>query len=141
VRDAVTRLRLPAARIDTEIEQGLRGSVYRTELERAIDNLATNATRYGRSPDGELRLLVQLQRAGREVALAVSDEGPGIDAKDHDRLMRPFERGDTARSEAKGAGLGLAIVDRIARLHGGRFTLAARADGRAGLRAELRLPV
>lgn len=141
VRDAVARLRLPAATIKTEIEDGLRGSVYRTELERAIDNLATNATRYGRSPDGELRLLVQLRREGRAVALAVSDEGPGIDAKEHDRLMRPFERGDTARSEAKGAGLGLAIVERIARLHGGRFTLSARADGRSGLRAELRLPV
>ncbi|MCA3219459.1 MAG: HAMP domain-containing protein [Burkholderiales bacterium] len=140
VSDAVARLRLPAATIETEVEEGLHGSVYRTELERAIDNLATNATRYGRSPDGQLRLSVQLRREGREVVLAVSDEGPGIDVKDHDRLLRPFERGDTARSQAKGAGLGLAIVERIARLHGGRFTLTARTDGRSGLRAALRLP-
>ncbi|HYS12708.1 MAG TPA: ATP-binding protein, partial [Burkholderiaceae bacterium] len=55
-----------------------------------------------------------------------------------ERLLRPFERGDAARSEARGAGLGLAIVERIARLHRGELRLLANRPH--GLRVELRLP-
>ena len=54
---------------------------------------------------------------------------------DIERLMRPFERGDTARSGSTGAGLGLPIVDRIARLHGGLLRLMPNSPH--GLRAEL----
>jgi two-component system osmolarity sensor histidine kinase EnvZ len=137
---ALARLRLPNATVQTQIAAGLQAPVYRTELERALDNLATNAHRYGRDASGQLQLDVQLRRDGRDLVLTIADTGPGIDSKDLDRLMRPFERGNTARSEAKGAGLGLAIVERIARLHGGSLLLGpAQADGR-GLRAELRLP-
>jgi two-component system osmolarity sensor histidine kinase EnvZ len=51
--------------------------------------------------------------------------------------MRPFERGEAARS-GSGAGLGLPIVQRIARLHGGDLRLLANSPH--GLRAELALP-
>jgi two-component system osmolarity sensor histidine kinase EnvZ len=140
VADAVARLRLPAATVRSDVAPGIQARVHRVELERAIDNLATNAHRYGRDADGHLQLDIGLARVGAEIVLTVADAGPGIAAQDVDRLVRPFERGDTARSEAKGAGLGLAIVERVARLHGGQFRLtAARADG-TGLRAELRFP-
>ena len=52
--------------------------------------------------------------------------------------MRPFERGEAARSGSGGAGLGLPIVQRIARMHGGDLRLLANAPH--GLRAELALP-
>jgi two-component system osmolarity sensor histidine kinase EnvZ len=70
--------------------------------------------------------------------LAVADRGLGIEPELVERLLRPFERGDTARTEARGAGLGLAIVERIAHLHGGSLQLLPNSP--RGLRAEIRLP-
>ena len=68
----------------------------------------------------------------------MADSGPGIAADQVDRLLRPFERGDASRSGSGGAGLGLAIVDRIARAHQGRLQLHSNTP--TGLHAELRLP-
>lgn len=138
VREAAGRLRLPQAAVCVQADPALMAPVYRTELERALENLVTNADRYGRSADGTLQLQIALQRDGGDLVLAVSDQGPGIAAAQIDRLLRPFERGDVARSEARGTGLGLAIVARVARLHGGRLLL--RPNPPCGLRAELRLP-
>jgi two-component system osmolarity sensor histidine kinase EnvZ len=138
VREAAGRLRLPQAAVCVQADPALMAPVYRTELERALENLVTNADRYGRSADGTLQLQIALQRDGSDLVLAVSDQGPGIAAAQIDRLLRPFERGDEARSEANGTGLGLAIVARVARLHGGRLLL--RPNPPCGLRAELRLP-
>jgi two-component system osmolarity sensor histidine kinase EnvZ len=60
-----------------------------------------------------------------------------LTAGEAERLKRPFTRLDEARSGPGAAGLGLAIVDRIARAHGGSFDLAAREGG--GLVARLGL--
>ena len=60
------------------------------------------------------------------------DRGPGIPAGEAERLKRPFTRLDDARSGRGGAGLGLAIVDRIARAHGGSLELAAARRRRPG---------
>jgi two-component system, OmpR family, osmolarity sensor histidine kinase EnvZ len=139
VHEAAGRLRLPQATVTVSAEPDIQAAVYRTELERALDNLATNAHRYGRGADGALVLDISLQRDGRDLLLSVADRGPGIAAGEQDRLLRPFERGDGARSEARGAGLGLAIVERVARLHGGTLRLLARDGG--GLRVELRWPL
>ena len=63
---------------------------------------------------------------------AVEDTGPGIDAALHDRVFEPFFR--ILGSQRQGSGLGLAIVRSAASALGGRVELAARRDGRAGLR-------
>ena len=91
------------------------------ELSRAVQNLFTNAMRYGRSDDGILRLHVtaDLARDGKNAVLAVGDEGAGLPAAERERVMRPFERGESARSGVTGTGLGLAIVERIVRRSGG----------------------
>ncbi len=142
IDDALAHSRLmhaEAATIERDLQHGIRVSGHRTELLRAIDNLLTNADRYGRAPEsGRLELAVTLRRDGADAVLTVADRGPGVAAERIEQLMRPFERGDSARSEVKGAGLGLAIVDRIARMHGGSFRLAANPPH--GLRAQLRLP-
>lgn len=124
--------------LDTAIAPGLRVRGQRAELARALDNLLGNAARYGRGADGRLRLRLALRVEDGQAVIEVADQGPGIAAADVERLLRPFERGDSARG-GSGAGLGLAIVARIARMHGGRFDLLQNAP--QGLCARLRLPL
>jgi two-component system osmolarity sensor histidine kinase EnvZ len=138
--DALSRSRVGAARhchVQQQLEPGVRVLAHPTELTRALDNLFNNAVQYGRDASGNLNLQVEVRRAGAEAVVVVSDSGPGIAADQIERLLRPFERGDASRSGSGGAGLGLAIVDRIARAHQGRLRLSANSP--TGLRAELRI--
>ncbi|HTN48113.1 MAG TPA: ATP-binding protein [Burkholderiaceae bacterium] len=143
VEGAVARARLdlqPNSAINLLIARGVQIRGYRTELDRALDNLLVNAAKYGRDPaDGRLELTVSVASDGQDAVIAVADRGPGVPAEQIDRLLRPFERGDSARSGSGGAGLGLPIVQRIARLHGGSLRLLANSPH--GLRAELTLPL
>lgn len=128
------------ARIERRIEPGVRIVGAATELSRALANLLTNADRYGRDPvSGRLELTVQLRTQGSEAVVEIADSGPGVPPERLESLTRPFVRGDSARGGTAGAGLGLAIVERIARMHGGRLVLAANAP--RGLRAALHLPL
>lgn len=138
VAEAVAQHRLdPPIRVQADDGVFVRG--HRTELARALDNLLTNAARYGRDAQGALAIEVVLRRAGEAVLLDVADHGRGVAPADIERLMRPFERGESARTGGTGAGLGLAIVARIARLHRGGFDLLPNTP--QGLRARLRLPL
>jgi two-component system osmolarity sensor histidine kinase EnvZ len=101
-------------------------------LRRALRNLVNNALNHA---GGAIE--VATRRHGARVLLEVMDRGPGVPAAETERLKQPFTRLDEARSGKGGAGLGLAIVDRIARAHGGRFELAPREGG--GLVARLEL--
>jgi two-component system osmolarity sensor histidine kinase EnvZ len=114
-----------------------------TDLERALGNLIDNALRYGRTADedggpGCAHVTVDARRTGQGLLIEVSDQGPGVPEDQLARLLRPFARLDTARGGADGAGLGLAIVSRLARRYDGSFNLANRNGG--GLRAALTLP-
>ena len=71
--------------------------------------------------------------------MTVSDEGAGLDMSQADRLMRPFERGASARGGVTGTGLGLAIVDRIVRRSDGSCTLENNKPH--GHRGKIRLPL
>jgi two-component system osmolarity sensor histidine kinase EnvZ len=82
---------------------------------------------------------MRLHRKGAEAVIEVADHGPGVAPDRIEQLPRPFVRGESARSGVAGAGLGLAIVARVARLHGG--TLALSANAPCGLCATLRLPL
>jgi two-component system osmolarity sensor histidine kinase EnvZ len=104
----------------------------RMALRRAISNLVENALRYAGEP-----VEVEARREGAQVVIEVLDRGPGIPDGEAERLKRPFTRLYEARSGRGGAGLGLAIVERVARAHGGRLELAPRAGG--GLVARLSL--
>ena len=103
-------------------------------MQRLLDNLVGNAYVYGR---GEVS--VESKIMAENIVISVFDNGPGIPESHVNKLLRPFERLDTARSNAGGSGLGLAIADRIAKLHQGKLELLNRPEG--GLEARLSLPI
>ena len=109
-----------------------------TELGRVLANLFENARRYGASRDsGIAEVEVNYARNGPWVILSVRDHGPGVPPSKLGQLTTPFFRGDTARTAATGAGLGLAIVDKALHRMGGTLELANASDG--GLVAHIRL--
>jgi two-component system osmolarity sensor histidine kinase EnvZ len=102
-------------------------------LRRALTNLVDNALRYaGEDKPLSITVFTRDHWTGVEIA----DHGPGIPPAEVPRLLQPFTRLDSARSNTGGAGLGLAIVDRIVRSHNGEFELLPRDGG--GLRAIIR---
>jgi two-component system, OmpR family, osmolarity sensor histidine kinase EnvZ len=108
-----------------------------TAFSRLVANLIDNALSYGAPP-----VEVTTSQSGGDFVLEVADRGPGIAPGDVDRVKQPFSRGSAARSDASGiagAGLGLAIVERIARMHGGRLDLLPREGG--GNIARVAIPV
>lgn len=102
-------------------------------LKRALANLLDNAIKHG---GGEIT--VQLCSEAGKAVLAVMDRGASIPAEQCVSVKRPFIRLEAARSDVSGAGLGLAIVERAARLHHGELHLEQRDGG--GLVAKLVLP-
>lgn len=104
-------------------------------LQRAVDNLITNAARHG---GGEILVSTARDPVTSVSMLSVLDRGPGIPLSEIERLKQAFTRLDSARSGESGAGLGLAIVERIARMHGATFELLPRAGG--GTEARLSFP-
>jgi signal transduction histidine kinase len=102
-------------------------------VERAVSPLIENACRYGA---GEVEL--EVARDGADVAIAVGDDGPGLDPADGDSIFEPGTRGHTAEAAGiAGAGLGLSLARRLAQAIGGDVISVPR-DG--GARFELRIP-
>ena len=104
-------------------------------LKQMLDNLVENAVKYGGR-----RISISLEAAAGQVIVAVQDDGQGIPPELLPRLFEPFVQGEQPLDRAKGGlGLGLALVDRLAALHGG--TLSAASDGAGfGSTFTLRLP-
>ncbi len=124
--------------LEAFIEPGQRARITALDLKRIVSNLIENARRYGRSADGLAHLTLTLQAERNRVVIEVSDRGPGIAAEDVDRLLRPFSRGQAARTGVSGAGLGLAIVERLLKYVEGSLKLLPRTGG--GLIARIELP-
>ncbi len=99
---------------------------------RALDNLIANARTHGARP-----IVVRTTLNADAVAIAIIDRGQGIAPEDIERYRQPFQRGRTTQSGS--AGLGLAIVDRIVRLHGGVLMLGPAETG--GFEARITLPI
>ncbi len=104
-------------------------------MQRLLDNLVGNAYAYAKG-----KVEIESKITAEKIVISVLDNGPGIPQEHAKRLLRPFERLDTARNKnAGGSGLGLAICNRIAKLHRGSLELINREGG--GLEARLSLPI
>lgn len=102
-------------------------------LFQALTNLVDNAVRHA-SCAGTIRL--GAERRNGHVELVVADSGPGIPADQREAVLQRFVRLETSRG-SPGSGLGLSLVNAVARLHGGEVVLE---DNGPGLRVRLRLP-
>jgi signal transduction histidine kinase len=92
-----------------------------------------NAVRHARTG-----VAVTVERESEAVLLTVADDGPGIPPEDRERVFDRFTRLDNSRArDDGGAGLGLAIVRELLRLHDGAIVLG---DAEPGLRVDVRLP-
>lgn len=109
------------------------------EIARAVSNLIENARRYGKSTSSRQAEIAVCARGDHgEVLIEVSDKGVGIPESKIPYLLRPFTRMDSARSQANGAGLGLAIVDRIVQRHRGKLDIKNREGGGLAVRIWLK---
>ncbi len=88
-----------------------------TRLDQVLANLVSNAIKY--SPQGEIRIGGTVRP--EQVVLCVSDQGPGIDARDLPHIFDRFYRSANAAKQTKGAGLGLYLARAIVEAHGGRI--------------------
>ncbi|WP_117192868.1 sensor histidine kinase [Rhizobium terrae] len=100
-----------------------------------LKNLIGNALLYAGSG---AEVTVRVGQEGARAVLEVEDDGPGIPLEKRASVLKRFERGD--RTDKSGTGLGLPIVEEIARLHGAEMTLGDGRGGR-GLKVEIRFPV
>ncbi|MGH8541680.1 MAG: ATP-binding protein [Stenotrophobium sp.] len=106
----------------------------RALLSRALNNLLSNAVKYGGTAG---KIDVRVAREGQDALIEVADRGRGVIEAELPQLFRLYFRGSNA-GDIEGQGLGLAIVERIARAHGGRCAAANRKGG--GLAVTLRIP-
>ncbi|TDK68647.1 ATP-binding protein [Sapientia aquatica] len=123
--------RLPDIKIRHFIAKDLTIGGNSIEISRLINNLIENARRYGKTPGkgyADITLICKTQERNKvnRIVLQFSDNGNGIPEEDTERLLRPFTRVDSARGQANGAGLGLAIVQRIVQQHRATMKLINR---------------
>jgi signal transduction histidine kinase len=105
-------------------------------LEQALLNLLVNAYKYSAPPR---QIGLEVREEGPWVVIAVRDNGVGIPAKEVRRIFEPFYRVTSGGLKSAGAGLGLAIVHRVVKLHRGEITVESREG--EGSRFSIFLPV
>jgi two-component system, OmpR family, osmolarity sensor histidine kinase EnvZ len=136
--------RLPGMAVKTDIAAGVHILGNETDLRRVINNLVENARRYGKAPGAdttELEISCRIKPTGhgKRAIIEVQDHGSGVPEDQIEQLLKPFTRLDTARGQANGAGLGLAIVERVILRHHAELHVSNRAGG--GLRIQIAIPV
>ena len=148
VLDAIASSRMQNAndvQMTAEVDPNLEIRANPTDISRAVQNLIVNAGKYGRSKKELklkiLRINISLKHNKKRnlAELTVSDDGPGLPEDQFERVLRPFERGDQARGNTTGSGLGLSIVERAARAAGGSVRLSQNIPN--GLSIHVSIPL
>ncbi len=108
------------SRLSTYLQENVMVRGDSVQLWRLLNNLISNAFQYG---GHDCRVRVSLYQNSRETLLSVCDDGIGIAKEEQDKVWQRFYQIDPSRSNNKGAGLGLSMVQQVARIHGGYMTL------------------
>jgi signal transduction histidine kinase len=130
VQRALAESALGFAEAGWEVEQHIESRLPpvlgdRLALQSAVKNLLENALKYA-DPGKWLRVAIACvsKQGKREVQVSVEDRGPGIDPRDLPHLFDPFYRGQQVLASAiPGAGLGLSLLERHVKAHGGRVSV------------------
>lgn len=115
----------PDGLVEADLPDGLLVPIRPIALSRAVSNLLGNALRHGSAP---FRVDLHAKAGADTIEIVITDSGEGFDAEQAAQLTRPFARGNSARG-GDGAGLGLAIVERVALAHGGGLAFQQVAGG------------
>lgn len=122
-------------RLSVEIHSKAKVSGDPSLLSRLVRNLVDNGFKYGK-PDG--RVWVTVSETEKEVLLSVADDGIGIPDNQKEKIWQRFYQVDPARSSGRGTGLGLSMVQQIAKAHRGKMTMESVPD--IGSKFTLHLP-
>ncbi|XXT18444.1 HAMP domain-containing sensor histidine kinase [Sorangium sp. So ce429] len=132
--EAIEHARAAGTPVRIEAREPVFGLWDGARIEQVVQNLLTNALKYG----GGSPIEVSLARDGAMARLTVRDHGPGIAAEDRDRVFEPFQRiASTYKSQS--LGLGLYIVREIVQAHGGSIVIESPESGGAAF--VVRLPI
>lgn len=122
----------PHLEVTFECDPSLKASNQKVDgqaILRALDNLLGNAARFAKS-----KIEIRYYQKGDSLCLEVNDDGPGIAEADAERLLLPFTQAENSeRANAKGHGLGLAIVNQIAKWHQGTVAIKKSPLGGASI--------
>lgn len=128
--------------IQIELELGSMPTVWgnRELLRRIFMNLLSNSVKYNDSSPVEIRISCDSNRSPRAgfIDISLEDNGRGIPAEERERIFGMFQRGSSAGTDTDGTGIGLAVVQRIVELHGGRIAIAPHTG--KGARFVISLP-
>src|SRR5688572_28490945 len=126
--------------LTTRLQRELVADVDRGALRQLLLNLLDNAVRYG--PAGQ-NVTITTASAGDSWTMEVADEGPGIPADERERIFAPYYRMKRdAGGPVGGTGIGLAVVRRLVKEHGGQVHVASvNGNSVAGARFVVTLPI
>jgi len=136
--------RIRDLRVQVDLMPGVHVMGNATDLRRVVNNIIENARKYGKTPGQDyteiaIVLRVKATGHGRRAVIEICDHGTGVPEDQIAQLLKPFTRLDSARGQANGAGLGLAIVERVLTRHNAELTVSNREGG--GLLLQLALPL
>lgn len=117
-----------------DIQEGIKGSCDQTRIRQVINNLLTNALKFGNKKP----VTLILKGDGLTLSLVVKDNGIGISEEDFHRIFKPFERA-VSDQYFGGLGLGLYITERIVKSHGGKIEVTSKPGQGATFKVEIPL--
>ncbi|ASP38572.1 hypothetical protein CHH28_07740 [Bacterioplanes sanyensis] len=126
--------------LDLATNENLTVAAEPTLLKRALDNLISNARRYG---SGQIAVAIRLEDDSQHVRVSIEDNGPGINSEHIHKVWQPFYRTDHSRQTAtgeRGFGLGLSMVKRIVEAHQGSVSID-RSATLGGCAVSIILPI